>query len=222
MPKSDTNTDINSDFSIMRKAMIDSQLRPNAVDEKWILAAMASHPREDFVPTEYRNLAYMDRSIPLGNGRYLPPALTSALMLQKADIQGDDHILYIGGASGYNVNIAATRAASVVAVDPDFEGPNSDNITPVKAALHLGSAENAPYSLIIIEGAVEQVPQNIIDQLADGGRLICGLADGKVSQLCIGYKRGPSLALVAFMECEIESFTGNAAVGFEKEKEFSF
>lgn len=218
MPSNDTIFD----FAAMRKAMIDSQLRPNAVEEKWILTAMALIAREDYVPTAYRNTAYMDRSVPLGHGRYLVPALTSALMLQKADISEEDHILYIGGATGYNVTIASARAASIVAVDPDMQAPSSDNVTPIKAALNEGAPSHGPYSLIIIEGAVEQVPQNITDQLADGGRLVCGLADGEVSQLCIGYKRASSMALVPFMECEIERFTGQAAVGFEREKEFSF
>lgn len=215
--------DIYSDFTAMRKAMIDSQLRPNAVEAKWILTAMASIAREDFVPEQFRNIAYMDRSIPLGNGRYLTPALTSALMLQKADINEDDNILYMGGATGYNIMVAAARAKSIVALDPDIEPSSSaDNIIYVKGALNSGAPKQAPYSLIIIEGAVEQVPQSIIDQLADDGRLICGLSNGKVSHLSIGYKRGNSLALVPFMECEIEKFTKQVAVGFEREKEFSF
>ncbi len=206
-----------------RKAMIDSQLRPNAVEDKWLLSAMAAIAREEYVPTDFRNLAYMDRSVPLGNGRYLPPALTSALMLQKAAIAADDKILYIGSASGYNVMVIAQQAAHIIALDTDIaQKLNANNVTQVQGPLHLGAADHAPYSVVIIEGAIEQVPQTIIDQLAEGGRLICGLSKGKVSHLCIGYKRGDSLALVAFMECEIEKFTGHVAVGFEKEKEFSF
>lgn len=217
------STDTISDFIAMRKAMIDSQLRPNAVEDKWILSAMATIPRENYVPADYRNTAYMDRSIPLGDGRYLPPPLTSALMLQKADISEDDAILYIGSGLGYNVMVAATRAASVTALDHnmDMTGP-ANNVTIAKGALNEGASQNSPYSVIIIEGAVEQVPQMIVDQLAEGGRLICGLAQGTVSHLCIGYKRGGTLALVPFMECEIERLAGQAAVGFEKEKEFSF
>lgn len=220
MPNNET---ISNTAFTARKAMIDSQLRPNAVEDKWILSAMAEIAREDYVPDEYRNLAYMDRSVPLGNGRYLPPALTSALMLQKADIHLDDNVLYIGSASGYNAMITARRAQNVVALDTHIiQTLQADNITQVQGPLHLGAADHAPYSIVIIEGAVEQVPQAIIDQMAQGGRLICGLSKGKVSHLCIGYKRGDSLALVAFMECEIEKFTGQVAVGFEKEKEFSF
>lgn len=220
MPNNET---ISNTAFTARKAMIDSQLRPNAVEDRWILSAMAEIAREDYVPDEFRNLAYMDRSVPLGNGRYLPPALTSALMLQKADIQPDDNVLYIGSASGYNAMVTARRAQNVVALDTHItKALQADNITQVQGPLHLGAADHAPYSVVIIEGAVEQVPQTIIDQMAQGGRLICGLSNGKVSHLCIGYKRSDSLALVAFMECEIEKFTGQVAVGFEKEKEFSF
>ncbi len=206
-----------------RKAMVDSQLRPNAVEQKWILSAMADIARESYVPDEFRNLAYMDRSVPLGNGRYIPPALTSALMLQKANISTDDKVLFIGATSGYNAMITAQRAVTVVALDNEIGINNgADNIIQVQGPLHLGAADHAPYDVVIIEGAVEQVPQTIIEQIAEGGRLICGLSKGKISHLCIGYKRGGSAALVAFMECEIEKFTGQAAVGFEKEKEFSF
>jgi len=213
-----------SDFTVMRKAMIDSQLRPNAVEEKWILDAMTQIKREDFVPDEYRNTAYMDRSIPLGDGRYLAPALTSALMLQKADIQNDDTILYIGGNSGYNTMIAASRGASVVSLNASSidNKAKGDNIIHVQAQLNKGVAKHAPYSIVMIEGTVEIIPQNIIDQIKEGGRLLCGIAEGDVSHLSIGYKSGDSLALVAFMECELEKLTGQAAIGFEKEREFSF
>ncbi len=212
-----------SDFTAMRRAMIDSQLRPNAVEDKWILSAMGSIAREDFVPAEFRNIAYMDRSISLGNDRYLAPPLTSAHMLQKADIQPSDTILYIGAGSGYNVQIAADRAKSIVAIDPDIDIiASAANITAVKGALSQGAPNQAPYSLVIIEGAVDQVPQEIIDQMSYGGRLICGLMDGKVSHLCIGYKRNETLAIVSFMDCEIEKFTSQTAEGFEKIEEFSF
>ena len=221
MPNNDTTSNLTADKA--RKAMIDSQLRPNAVEDKWILSAMAEIAREDYVPSEFRNLAYMDRSVPLGNGRYLPPALTSALMLQKAAISSDDKVLYLGSASGYNVMVTAKRANAVVALDNDMSQKlNANNVTQVQGPLHLGAADHAPFSVVIIEGDIEQVPQTIIDQMAEGARLICGLSKGKVSHLCIGYKRASSLALVAFMESELEKFTGQVAVGFEKEKEFSF
>lgn len=227
MPNNETISNVENTSSSVnakaRKAMIDSQLRPNAVEDKWILLAMAEIAREDYVPADFRNLAYMDRSVPLGNGRYLPPALTSALMLQKAAINSDDNLLYIGAASGYNVMVAAQRAANVVALDTNVAmNLSADNVTQIQGQLHLGAPDHAPYDVVIIEGAIEQVPQTIIDQMAEGARLICGLSKGKVSHLCIGYKRGNSLALVAFMECEIEKFTEQVAVGFEKEKEFSF
>lgn len=214
------SSSLSDNFSTMRKAMIDSQLRPNAVEEKWILDAMSKTAREDFVPAEYRNIAYMDRSVPMGSGRYLAPPLTSALMLQKANITADDTILYIGATSGYNAQIASARAAHVSALDSIDNAAKADNITAITGNLKEGAAENAPYSLIIIEGTVEQVPQNIINQLADNGRLICGIGNGDVAHLSIGYKRADSLALTAFMECELMRFTSEH--GFDKEKEFSF
>lgn len=209
------------DYDMMRRAMIDSQLRPNAVEQKWILQAMGETPREDYVPMQYRDIAYMDRSVPMGTQRYLAPALTSALMLQKADIQTNDTILFIGSGSGYNAMIAAKRARHIIAVESDIENQAlADNITFIQGPLSQGAAEHGPYSLIVIEGAIEQVPQNIIDQLAIGGRLLCGLMEGEVSHLCIGYKHSNTIALVPFMECEIEKFMSK--YGFDKEKEFSF
>ena len=227
MPNNETISNLenisNASTTKARKAMIDSQLRPNAVEQKWILSAMADIARENYVPSKYRNLAYMDRSVPLNNGRFLPPALTSALMLQKADISTDDKVLFIGATSGYNAMITAQRAATIVALDNEIEmNYGADNIIQVQGPLYLGAADHAPYDVAIIEGAIEEVPQPIIDQMTEGARLICGLSKGKVSHLCIGYKRNNALALVPFMECEIEKFSGQAAIGFEKEKEFSF
>lgn len=219
--KNPPSADETHDYNVMRRAMIDSQLRPNAVEVRWLLQAMGQIPREDYVPAQYRNIAYMDRSISMGNDRYLAPALTSALMLQKADIQSDDNILIVGSGSGYNAQLAALRAHSVVALESDIENRAiAANITAVQGPLNQGAAHHAPYSLIIIEGSVEQLPQMIVDQLADGGRLLCGLTEGAVSHLSIGYKRGESLALVSFMECELEKFAPQ--YGFDKEKEFSF
>lgn len=223
MPASNAplSADQTHDYKNMRRAMIDSQLRPNAVEDRWVLQAIAQVAREDYVPDQYRNIAYMDRSISMGDSRYLAPALTSALMIQKADIQLDDHILIIGSGSGYNAQIASLRAQTVIALENDIENrAAAPNITTVQGPLNQGAPDHAPYSLIIIEGAVEQIPQMIVDQLADGGRLICGLMEGAVSHLSVGYKRGDALAMVAFMECELEKF--GPEHGFDKEKEFSF
>lgn len=165
----------------MRQTMVDTQLRTNKITDDRILAAMAEIPRESFVPEGYRNMAYIDEDIPLANGRCLMEPMIFARLVQAADIQDDDVVLDIGCATGYSAAVLGKLARAVVAVDsvPElveqatdyFSTAGQDNVVLEQGVLTEGWQAQAPYDVILVNGAVETVPDNIVSQLADGGRL---------------------------------------------------
>lgn len=172
----------------MRRHMVDSQLRTNGVNAPWLVAAFLATPREAFVPEESADIAYMDRAVPLGKGRLLNPPLATGLMLMAAEPKAVDTVLLLGDATGY---VAALLAGQVASVDRD--------------------AGEGPYDLILIDGAIEVLPDMLVEKLAEGGRVVTGLAEGPVSRLASGVKRGGHLALRAFSDVEIAPIPGFAA-----------
>lgn len=205
----------------MRRNMVDSQLRTSGVNAPWILAAMLATPRENFV-ADANSAVYMDRSFPLGDGRMLNPPLAAGQMLMAADPKPTDRILLIGAGTGYLAALLARRVAFIVAVE---ESPKLAEICAIThsgvqllcRAHNAGAPEHAPFDLIIIDGAVEEFPLTLADQLTDGGRVVVGITDGPVSRLATGVKRGSQLALRTVMDMEIATLPG-----FARAKEFVF
>jgi protein-L-isoaspartate(D-aspartate) O-methyltransferase len=213
------------DYSANRRAMIDSQLRTSGVSQPWIVAAMGTAPREDFVPAEMQAVAYMDRSINLDStGRKLNTPVAAAMMLEAAQVTRDDVVLLIGAGTGYLASLIASRAASVVAVEDDdalFATAekllgSAANVTLSNEALPSGAAAHGPYTLIIVDGAVAALPTTLTDQLADGGRVVCGLVQNIVTRLATGYRRGEpdghALALRVLADTEIAPLPGFAKI----------
>lgn len=181
-----------------RRAMIDSQLRTSGVNAPAVLNAFNAVARETFVGTDRRAVAYADRAIPLdggplGGARVLAPAVTHGQMLAAADTRPDDRALLIGGGTGYLaallVQLVGTLTvveddAALLAATPERHGDWHEG------ALTAGWAAAVPYSLIVIDGAIEQLPQAIADQLASDGRVITGLIERGVARLAEGRKSG--------------------------------
>lgn len=205
-----------------RRHMVDSQLRTNGVTAAWIIKAMGELPREKFLPAGKEAFAYLDRSVPLGNGRMLNPPLATAEMLQVAEISADDNVLLIGAATGYLAALLAGRVKKLVALESEAElaaaaRANVAGLDVVEGELSQGTKKNAPYSLIIVDGAIEQLPSAIEEQLANRGRIVAGLAEGPVRRLAIGTKQGGHVALRAVADIEVA-----ALPGFERAREFVF
>lgn len=171
-----------------RRAMIDSQLRTSGVNEPWVLAAMASVPREDFVPEAMRGAAYIDRAIPLSGGRYLAAPLVHGKMLAEAAPVPEDKALLIGDEKGYLAALLRPLVGSL-----DMLGPAETASRRCKG----------PYSLILIDGAIEQLPRAIASRLADDGRLIAGVAERGVTRLAIGRKATGEVVLLPLAEIGI-------------------
>lgn len=172
--------------AIARRAMIDSQLRTSGVNEPWVLAAMASIAREDFVPAEARAAAYIDRAIPLGEGRFLAAPLVHARMLAEGLPTSDDAVLLVGDAGGYLAALLRPLVGSLECIDP------------ATAATSKGG--KASHSLVVIDGAVEQLPPSISSYLSEGGRIVTGLVERGVTRLATGRKASGEVALLPLAE----------------------
>lgn len=174
------------DYAAARLNMVESQVRPNKVTDHRLLEALLDVPRELFLPERLRGIAYVDEDIPLGGGRYLMEPMVFARLLQAAAIRPTDTVLEIGGATGYGAAVLARLAARVVSLESEAEraraaeaalrGLGVANVKVVIGPLVDGYAVDAPYDVILFEGAAERVPPGTADQLAEGGRLVAVVA----------------------------------------------
>lgn len=187
-----------TDAGVQRVNMVDSQVRPSDVTDRRIIRAMLDVPREAFVPDRMRSLAYADGDLPLGGGRVLLAPRTLAKLLQLAEFGDDDVVQVVGCGSGYAAAVVAKFAKDVVAVEEDaalaadatrlLSTPG--RIKVVAGALVSGDANGGPYDVIIIDGAVAQVPEDLLRQLKDGGRLVTIFAGGRSSQATVWKRSG--------------------------------
>lgn len=177
-----------TDFAAARDMMVDCQIRTNKVTDEAVITAMRKVPRERFVPSELRGVAYLDEDLPLGDGRYLLEPMVFARMLQAVAITPRDVVLDIGPATGYSAAVIAGLASTVIAIETDgaalasingvLADLNIDNVAMFEQALTSGYPDQAPYDVIMFEGSVDRVPEEIEEQLAEGGRLCAVIDDG--------------------------------------------
>jgi protein-L-isoaspartate(D-aspartate) O-methyltransferase len=170
------------DFAAVRRNMVDRQLRTNKVIDEAVLQALGEIPREQFVPAPLRSVAYVDEDVPLGAGRYLIEPMVFGRLLQSAQVRRTDLVLDIGCGSGYSTAILSRLANMVVALECDralaraagaaIADLSIDNALVVEGPLEQGWPAQAPYNLIVLGGAAERIPETILGQLAEGGRLV--------------------------------------------------
>ena len=204
-------------FEAQRHAMVASQLRPNAVSDQRVVLAMATIPREGFLPASARELAYFDRLIPLGAGRYANAPMSTARLLTEAELEPADRVLLIGAAGGYTAAVLSTIVAEVVAVE--VASPllgiarealrTTSNVELVERALQDGCPERAPYDVLVVDGLVEQLPESLVAQVRSGGRVVTGLMDSGVARLAAG-RRTAGFALQPFADAEAAPLPGFA------------
>ena len=187
-----------SEFSTRRVMMVDTQVRPSDVTKYPIIDAMLSVPRETFVPDDKREAAYVGENLPLAPGRVVLEARTLAKLLDALDIQPGELVLDLGCGLGYSAAIIARLAETVVAVEQDealaanaqriLSEEGVDNAVVVTGKLVDGAAKCAPYDVITVEGGVEIIPDAVLSQLKEGGRIGAVFMDGAVGTAKIGYK----------------------------------
>jgi len=177
-----------TDFAAARRMMVDGQVRTADVTDLRLLAAMSELPRERFVPEGKAELSYLDLDLPVTGGasRYLLKPMVLAKLIQTAEIAATDHVLDVGCATGYSSALLAHLAASVVALEeePSVSRTAERNLAQfpnakvVAGKLALGWPPAGPYDVIVMQGATEIVPETLLAQLKNGGRLICVLGRG--------------------------------------------
>lgn len=201
------------DAATQRINMVESQVLPSDVTDHRILRAMRELPREKFVPASLGGLAYIDEPVPVtpvGNARrFILAPRVQAKLLQLADIADENHVLDIGCASGYSAALIGRIARSVVAVESDeslaamaranIADVGLSNVAVVSGRLAGGWPNKAPYDAIVIEGSIELPPEDLLDQLKDGGRLVAIVNDDGIGKATIWKRFGLSMdARVAF------------------------
>jgi protein-L-isoaspartate(D-aspartate) O-methyltransferase len=211
-------------FEPMRRAMVASQLRTTGVDDPRVVAAMGEVARERFVPEERRALAYADALVPLGDGRALNPPMALGRLLAEARLTGGEHALVIGAGTGYSAAVLARLAGSVVALEEDADlaaaakqALTGSGVELVKGPLAKGWPKGAPYDFILIDGAVEHVPQAIVDQAADGAQISLALVDRGVTRLAIGRVVAGAFGVTVYADAATAILPG-----FETPRGFSF
>ncbi|MEZ5786173.1 MAG: protein-L-isoaspartate O-methyltransferase [Xanthobacteraceae bacterium] len=186
------------DFATARRKMVDNQVRPNDVTEPLLISALLDIPRERFAPADRAAMAYMDNDLVIGDGRALLKPMVLARLIQAADIQDTDHVLDVACGTGYSTAVLARLAHSVTGLE---ENPTlaaqaarllSDlavaNASVATGPLAAGWTQNAPYDVILINGAVERIPQVLLTQLKEDGRLLAVVSSGPIGKATI-YQR---------------------------------
>ena len=191
------------DFQSRRVMMVDTQVRPSDVTKFPIIDAMLSVPREVYVPRDKREAAYMGENIALRPGRVVLEPRTLAKLLDALDIQPDEMVLDLGCGLGYSTAVLARMAEAVVAVEDDsamaaeaqqrLSEQGVDNAAVVTGPLAEGAAKHGPYDVIIVEGGVASVPEALLAQLKEGGRIGCIFMEGSLGVARIGHKGAQGL-----------------------------
>jgi protein-L-isoaspartate(D-aspartate) O-methyltransferase len=197
-----------TDFAALRRMMVDGQVRTADVTDPRLQAAMLSVPRERFVPPERASLAYLDLDVrvsePGSPARWLLKPMVLAKMLQFAGIGLTDRVLDLGCATGYSTALLSRLAALVVGLEEDsglvrkateaIEAADADNAKVVAGQLIRGCPADAPYDVIVMQGSSEIPPDMLINQLNDGGRLVCVLGGGPSGKAMLYRRVGGELS----------------------------
>jgi protein-L-isoaspartate(D-aspartate) O-methyltransferase len=180
------------DYAAARQNMIDSQIRTNKVTDSTVIAALAGLPRELFVADSHRKLAYIDRPVPMGAGRRMMEPMYLARLLQVAEPQPKAKALVVGAGTGYAAAILSKLVAKVTALESAAElaarartilgGLGLGNVSVVEGELTAGRPNEAPFDFILIDGAVETLPDALTAQLAEGGTLATIVMKGSIGQ----------------------------------------
>lgn len=207
--------------------MVDTQVRPSDVTKFPIIDAMLSVPREVFVPREQAEAAYISENVPIAPGRVVLEPRTLGKLLDALNIAGNELVLDIGAGYGYSSALVARMAEAVIAVEEDetlaaeaqsiLSDQNADNVVVHTGPLTDGAAQHGPYDVIMIQGGVERVPDALLDQLKEGGRIGCVFMEGALGVVRIGYKIDGDVTWRF-------AFNASAPVlpGFAKEAVFTF
>ena len=189
------------DFAAARRKMVASQIRTSEVTDPVVVEAMGAVPRELFLPAANQPFAYIDEDISLGKGRYLIESAVLARLLQLADLQPTDKALIVAAGTGYSAAVMSLMVSSVTALESDPTladlakkalGQVAPQVAVVSGALKTGWPQQSPFDVILVDGAVSELPSGLKPQLADGGRLVCIVREGPVGRATLVTRSGDS------------------------------
>ena len=206
-------------FADARNRMVDSQIRPNKVTDPRILAAMRRLPRERFLPPELATLAYADEDVKLGNGRVLMQPMIIARLVQLAAVAVGERALVVGAGTGYGAALLSACGARVTALEEDASllklarpalGEFAAGVSLVTGPLAAGWPPGAPYDVILIEGAVRDIPQAVGEQLhKEIGRLVAVCTSGGTGgQAVLAEATGAGLRTQPMFDCATAALPG--------------
>jgi len=173
--------------SAAQRAMIDSQLRTSGINAEWVLRRMSDVRREDFVPEGARGHAYIDRAIAIDNGRYLAAPVVHGMMLQEARPTAEDKAIVVDGGSGYLAELLRPLVGSL-------------EVVALADAAGKSRKKGGEATLLLIDGAIEELPDTLASQLTDGARVVTGLVKEGITRLAIGRKAAGDVALLPLAE----------------------
>ena len=210
-----------ADYAQARRVMVDRQVRTADVTDLRIIAALLDVPREAFVPVARRAVAYLDLDVPVSeSGRALLKPMVFAKLLQAAAIRDTDHVLDVGCATGYSAAVLGKLAGHVVALEEDaamargasetLAQTGANNVAVVSGALAAGRAEDAPYDVIMVEGAAEVVPDSLLSQLKEGGRLVAVVGSGPMGKATLYRRVGGHASAVPVFDAAAPALPGFA------------
>lgn len=216
------------DFEAARKHMVDSQVRPNDVTDIRIQRAFETIPREMFLPSELRALAYVDREVVYAEGRSLPTARDFSKLVAALTIKSGDLVLDAGCGVGYSTAILAALCDMVVAVEQDealaksaeetLYGVGAVNAAVVQGDPAAGAANQGPFDVIVISQAIDVEPAALLSQLKDGGRLGAFFRSGGVSKGSVWRRSGQAFARVDMFDASART----VLQGFTRPRTFVF
>jgi len=187
-----------TNFLTRRTTMVDTQIRPADVTKFPIIDAMLQVRREIFVPDHLNETAYADTILDLGHGRVILEPRTFAKMLDAVDIQGNELVLDIGCGLGYSSAVIGNFSEAVVSIEENeamaaeaeanLAAEGCLNVAVVQGSLAQGAAQHAPFDVIVVQGAVEHMPAALIEQLAEGGRIVAVFSQKGQGAVRVGYK----------------------------------
>lgn len=216
-----------TDFAAARQAMVDCQVRPSDVTRYAIIEAMLWAPREMFVAKARRDVAYVGAEVDLAAGRMMLEPRTFAKMLETAAVGSNDLVLDLAPGTGYSTVVIARMAEAVIAIESDPELAaraqtllaelEVDNAVVSSGDPAAGDPAHGPYDVIFINGAVETLPDAVIAQLKQGGRLVALFRQGGVGQCCVLTRAGVGASRRYVFDAD-----GPLVAGFERSSEFVF
>jgi protein-L-isoaspartate(D-aspartate) O-methyltransferase len=217
-----------ADFAKARKKLVDEQIAAadRGITHQKVLQVMASVPRHEFVPPEQRDFAYRDEPLPIGYGQTISQPSLVALMTDMLDLKTTDHVLEVGTGSGYQAAILSQLAAEVYSIEileplarramADLKRLGYSNVKVLIGDGYKGWAEYAPFDAIIVTCAPQQIPQPLIDQLRDGGRMIIPVGPPGNQLLYLLQKQGDAIKQQSVLPVRFVPMTG--AMGKETPK----